>query len=289
MTAFRIHAVYLSVIAVLAYALWSEKRTNEGISEQVQKVLLKDYNLVEEWCEITRSEIEKGINANPIPNKQYRVKLEMLDNYVKNKTQLLNDANCNLVKHKNVDIKSIENTINSISNDLKMIINEGDSIFFKDKNYESAHILTDDDLKKQPLLYFQTMKNKILHTSDLYLNYLYNKTVRPYCGRFDKYKVVLEPKKLPIIEGETFEADVYLSVYTTTPISQNTIIQVNGKTLEVKDGIGHYIEQTKSSGLKNMKAQISLQNPATGERTTATGEFEYHVLPKCSVDCNKTQ
>ena len=49
--------------------------------------------------------------------------------------------------------------------------------------------------------------------------------------RFDSFKTAIAPKKAVLIEGEIFEADIYLTPFSSYP-SSNVTIKVNGEPLK---------------------------------------------------------
>jgi gliding motility-associated protein GldM len=94
--------------------------------------------------------------------------------------------------------------------------------------------------------------------------------------KFDGFKVAIAPKNGYIIQGEKFEADVYLAAYSTNPGS-GVSISVNGGGIATKDGVGHYTATAGELGKKKVTASASIKNPMTGETKTVNGEFEYEV------------
>ena len=129
-----------------------------------------------------------------------------------------------------------------------------------------------------------SLRNQIQADKILMLNYLDNKTgSTDVCG-WTMYRAAIAPKKAALIEGETFEADIYLAKYESVP-SSNLTIKVNGKLLEINGGFAHFKSKNQTIGTKTIKAEAIIRNPLTGTYTTTEGSFEYQVLPKCSRDC----
>jgi gliding motility-associated protein GldM len=100
--------------------------------------------------------------------------------------------------------------------------------------------------------------------------------------KFDKFKVAIAPKKSYLIRGDKFEADVYLAAFSSDP-GQGVSISVNGSGLGLKEGVAHYESTPSSLGKQTVKATASIRNPATGQVTTTTGEFEYEVGEKSAT------
>lgn len=93
--------------------------------------------------------------------------------------------------------------------------------------------------------------------------------------KVDKFLVGLSAKKGYIILGETYEADVYLSAYSSK--ADNVSITAGGRSLPVKDGIGKYTDKPGSIGTKNFEVAISVRNPATGQTERVVQKYEYEV------------
>ena len=62
-------------------------------------------------------------------------------------------------------------------------------------------------------------------------------------------------------------------------------ITIDNIEVPVVDGCARFSRIEKSKGLKKIRARAILPNIETGERHSIISEFEYHVLPKCSRDC----
>ncbi|MBP7699175.1 MAG: gliding motility protein GldM [Saprospiraceae bacterium] len=104
--------------------------------------------------------------------------------------------------------------------------------------------------------------------------------------KFDKFTPVLFAKKAYLLQGETYEAEVSVGAYSSQSAG-NVSINVNGRSLPVKDGIAKYTETANSTGTRKINVNVNLKNPFTGETVNAKKEFEYEVgLPSvaCSAD-----
>lgn len=111
------------------------------------------------------------------------------------------------------------------------------------------------------------------------LNYFMDKVSGRIELKFDKFKVAIAPKKSYLVRGDKFEADVYLAAYSSNP-GQNVSINVNGTGLALRDGVGRYETTPNGIGKQTVKATATIFNPATNERTTTEGTFEYEVGEK---------
>jgi hypothetical protein len=128
-----------------------------------------------------------------------------------------------------------------------------------------------------------TMQNQIEMDKVACLNHIFNYTGSNDHHR-DTYKLVISSQKTALIEGETFNANISLSVFSTNLGSETTFI-VNGKVMPIKGGIAYFKATNLSVGTKKVKAEARIRNPLTGHITTENAEFEYEVLPKYSRDC----
>ncbi len=93
--------------------------------------------------------------------------------------------------------------------------------------------------------------------------------------KFNTFEPVISAKKGYVISGEKYEADVFLSAYSSD--ANNISISVNGTGLPVKDGKAHYETGTSSIGSKKYAVAIRVTNPLTKEVTPYNKEFEYEV------------
>ena len=94
--------------------------------------------------------------------------------------------------------------------------------------------------------------------------------------KFDSFEPVVSAKKGYIIQGEKYEAEVFLSAYSKQS-SGNTRISAGGQSLTVRDGKGLYTTTPSSTGTKKYTVNISVKNPLTGETKSYKKEFEYEV------------
>ncbi len=107
------------------------------------------------------------------------------------------------------------------------------------------------------------------------LNYI-AKQVNGIEIKLDQFLVAISPNNGYVIKGEKFSADVALAAYSSNPGTGVSIV-VNGQSLGVKEGIGHYETIANTLGKQTIKATASIKNPLTGEVKSATKDFTYEV------------
>lgn len=104
--------------------------------------------------------------------------------------------------------------------------------------------------------------------------------------KFDAFQPAISAPKGYVIAGEKYEADVFLSAFSTT--ADNISISVDGRSLPLKDGIAKYETGTSSTGTKTYKVSINVKNPLTGEIKNYAKDFQYEVGQRsCSVQLDK--
>ncbi len=93
--------------------------------------------------------------------------------------------------------------------------------------------------------------------------------------KFDAFQPAISAPKGYVIAGEKYEADIFLSAYSTN--ADNISISVDGRPLPIKDGVAKYEVTTSSTGVKTYKVTVNVKNPLTGEVKTYTKDFQYEV------------
>ncbi len=93
--------------------------------------------------------------------------------------------------------------------------------------------------------------------------------------RMDSYEPVISAQKGYVISGEKYEADVFLSAYSST--ANNISISVNGASRPVQQGKAHYETTAEGLGTKKYSVNIAVKNPLTGEVKSYNKEFSYEV------------
>lgn len=97
---------------------------------------------------------------------------------------------------------------------------------------------------------------------------------------FDKFEPVSSPEKSYVIVGEKFATDVFLS----TSSSQTDIsVRVNGASVPLREGKGHYEATAGEVGEKSYKVDITVKNPTTNKIETYSKTFKYEVGRKSAA------
>lgn len=112
-------------------------------------------------------------------------------------------------------------------------------------------------------------------SSSAVLNYLFKKVTGEEI-KFDAFEPVISAQKGYVIKGEKYQADVFLSAYSTSA-SGNTRILVNGGSLPVKEGKASYETVPTTLGTKQYNVEIQVTNPLTNEVKSYKKTFEYEV------------
>lgn len=93
--------------------------------------------------------------------------------------------------------------------------------------------------------------------------------------KFDKFVPGVNPKKNYVILGESFEADVFMSAFSSK--ADNVTVNVDGQNIPLKEGVGTYTSKPGSVGEKKYNVTINVKNPATGLVESVKKEFSYEV------------
>lgn len=93
---------------------------------------------------------------------------------------------------------------------------------------------------------------------------------------YDRFQVAIIPNATTLIQGEKFEAKVYLAA--SSSMSKSTI-KVNGQTLKLDgSGMGTYTASASSTGEFPVNASITTKTGA-GDTKTIKGDMKYKVVP----------
>lgn len=103
-----LHGIYLSIIGILGFQLWSKTTETRYMFGQVDQVLKSNNELLRLNSESMLNEIEKNYSTNPekyeyfhagskVYSKLFQSALNMIDRY-DNKTKLLENINLNELK-----------------------------------------------------------------------------------------------------------------------------------------------------------------------------------------------
>jgi hypothetical protein len=303
------HLIYLSIIAFLGYNYWSSVQAFKAF-EHLDKQLGVDASVMKNSEASIWQSIEKNCRAYPSPvNLAFQGKSEIaltMGNQVilsieKNRKSLnldtINQSNFKGISPNNSFFSS--NKIDEIKTELMRfhdkLIQLPDTEDRKsiEDNLLTIKAIKDEKywngLKHLPLngisAELSALNSQIQSDKIVMLNY-FNSKIGGYesivCG--PTFRTAIAPKNAALIEGETFEADIYLAKYESVP-RNNLIIKVNGEPLEIKEGVAHFKSKNQTIGTRSIKAEALIMNPLTGLMNSIPCYFEYQVLPKCSRDC----
>jgi hypothetical protein len=302
------HLIYCTIIAFLGYNYWSSVQAFQAFGH-VNQQLNVDYLVMDNSSTLPYNAIKKICLAYPnTANNEILNQAKSVVNFATssidfikvNKSVLhldpinLLNYECNspnnsffneakIVEIKNNLIEFRKNLINMTPNevDQKTI----DNLLLTTKTINSTSYWK--TLKYLPLTGILTelsfLENQIKCDEITLLNYFNKKFSVSELDDSD-FKTAIAPKKAVLINGEIFEAEIYLAKYASYT-GNNVRFIVNGQPLDAQDGIVHFMGQSETVGTKIIKAEAIVTNPLTGFTKTTTGYFEYQVLPKCSRDC----
>jgi hypothetical protein len=304
------HSIYLSIIAFLGFNYWSSVQAFKAFGHFNQQLNV-DNVVMDNAIEFANKEIGKRCNQYPnafnllILNKAEMIQKstdKLIDFIENNKKQLNLDTinSFNYVQNSPYNsffnaskIAEIKNKLTQYSKELSYLTsNEKDKKGIE--NQLSTIKIVNNELYWQTLKY-QSLNGVLMQLSFLenqikldvitMLNYLYFEQIQSGESiEFISYKTAIAPRKGVLIEGEVFEADIYIAKYASS-LNNNAVIKVNGEILETKDGVAHFKSKKQTIGNKQITAESIINNPFTGNAITVNGSYEYQVLPKCSRDC----
>lgn len=122
---------------------------------------------------------------------------------------------------------------------------------------------------------FRKFQNDMKSSEAAVLNYLVNQ-VGATTFKVDNFIPIASAPKSYVIAGEPYEADITIGA-SSRSVYENMSIEVNGRALDVEDGIASYQTSTSGTGVKKYEVDITLTNPTTGEVETYSKTFEYEV------------
>lgn len=92
--------------------------------------------------------------------------------------------------------------------------------------------------------------------------------------RFDGLMPVLAPRECPRA-GAPFKAEIFFASYSSH--AENVRIKVNGKSVPVEAGLGHYTKTFTRPGEHKLSVEIQVRNPLIGEIKTYIKDFATFV------------
>ena len=315
MKQWSIHLIYISIIAFLGYNYWSSVQAFKAF-EHLNAQLKSDSTVIINSAFQIRQKLDRILGAYPNPiSLHYSGAVQNNSDRADSTINFLgltkskfiqmngginsskNDELINSNSTKTSELFFTQTELNEIRDRLIQVYkHQIDSVDHeKDKEILLQHLHLPDLvannafwllLNKLPasgvLAELSYIQNMIKTDEITMLNYYLQ--MNSFCGSFDEFKTAIAPQKAALIEGETFEANIYLAAYLSSPQSGVTI-KVNGEPLEIKQGVAHFKGKKETIGSKTIKAEAVVKNPLTGQTKITEGYFEYQVLPKCSRDC----
>ena len=133
------------------------------------------------------------------------------------------------------------------------------------------------------LTQLSSLQNKVIFDNSTFFHYVQQKFSSDNLI-FNDYKIVVAPKKVNLSEGDSIEADVYLTNYAKNMDTYSTL-KVNGKTIPTNLGVAHFVQEKPKVGINRLEAKAEIRNLVTGKTYTTTTLFEFLVSPKCCKDC----
>ena len=292
MKSIYLHVFYLTIIAFLGYNYWSSVQAFKAF-EHLDKQLKTDYGIMDNIASEIFRDIRKNTSAYQSPQNQlYHALSERTMKKSHDLTNFIDSAKTHVVNSKPFTDNQIKEKLTQFSGDATNPINDKTDRDNLLQQFNLPKLLADNAywqlIKTLPtsgiLAELSFIQNKIKTDEITLLNYYFNITSSTDVCGWTVYRAAIAPKKAALIEGETFEADVFIASYSNN-LGSNVIIKVNGEPLEIKEGVAHFKSKNQTIGTKTIKAEAIIRNPLTGQTTTTEGSFEYQVLPKCSRDC----
>lgn len=279
-----LHGVYLSIIGILVFQLYATTKARDLAFEQVEEILKNNFQVLDADTQSLFEKIQKQYPTNPVRYEGFMTQATLVRNESKS---VLNFISKELVNTQ-PNVIGIKDSVQRLFNKLSSTADKTDSIELANK-FGLNKLLQNDTFWKifneNQTTSLLLLKNQIKFDNLVYYNYLLDKIGEKFeliCG--PTFMLAIAPKKAALIEGEKFEADVYLGQYSNNP-SSDFILNVNNQNLIIKEGVGHFEKIEKTTGLKTIHALAKIFNPIIGDTIIVKGEYEYHVLPKCSQNC----
>ena len=281
-----LHGIYLSVIGVLGFQLWAKTVENKTIFTQIEQVSINTTKELSKESEHIYDIILNNVATNPTRYEVFQFKGKKIVEASNSAIKLINQNIFQIHKHESVDIEKLRVSLAFFLKELNTIDDKNDSLYLIQK-FGLLKLIQNDTIwkgvQKKGIVYFELLKNQILLDKILYLNYISDKMSANDFRCNWRFKVAIAPRKSVLIEGEKFEADIFIVSY---PIFGSHIsYTVDDSELLVEDGVSSFSKIESGIGLKTHNAKATIKNPVTGESLTSNAEFQYHVLPKCSQNC----
>ncbi len=113
-------------------------------------------------------------------------------------------------------------------------------------------------------------------SGNMIINYLGSK-IGATVVKFDKFVVVNSPKQTYLLQGDTYEADIFLSAASS---QAKVNVSVNGSSLPAREGVATYKSTPSGLGEQSYTASITVTNPFNNKSETYKKTFKYTVGTK---------
>lgn len=133
---------------------------------------------------------------------------------------------------------------------------------------------------EEVLLILQNLLTRIKASENAILGYFMTKTSGFTIRCFFGPVVGISPENPAPMVGEWYTAEVFAATFEPNP-QNNMQILVDGKMLEIKDGIATFQRRYSTPGEKKYTAEIIFTNPHTGMTSSTKKEFSVTVVDSC--------
>ena len=282
-----LHGIYLSIIGILGFQLWSKTTETRYTFGQVDQVLKSNNEILKSTSEDMFRAIESNYLRNPEKYEPVYTNAKEIRTASQSSSNFIDINSTNTKLKVSLNLNDFRDSLNNFSKKSTFVDDIVDSIILLkhcilNKTIENHTFWS--SFMSNPSTNFLLLKNQNLLDEIVYLNYFMDKVSGRIIINDSPFRVVIAPKKAVLIDGEKFQADIFLAAYSNNP-GTGLSFTINNQDLSIKDGVAKYSKTESSTGLKTIKVIASIRNPATGETTQRIGEYEYHVLPKCSQNC----
>jgi hypothetical protein len=282
-----LHGIYLSIIGILGFQLWLKTAETRFVFSQVDQALKSNNELLRLNSETILYEIEKNYSTNPNKYGFFHTGSKVYSLLSQSASNIIDKYENKAKLQESINLNDLKDSLSILSKKTGFVNDEKESLALT-KQCNLIKTIQNDTFWKyfmsNPSTNFQLLKNQIKLDELVFLNYFLDKVSGKVEIRELWFHVIIAPKKGVLIEGEKFQADIFLAEYSINP-GTGLSFTVNNQNLPIEDGVAYYSKTEKTTGLKTIKVNASIRNPATGESTNVKGEFEYHILPKCSQNC----
>jgi len=113
-------------------------------------------------------------------------------------------------------------------------------------------------------------------SGNMIINYLGSK-IGATVVKFDKFVVTSSPKQTYLLQGDTYESEIFLSAASS---QAKVKVSVNGSPLTAREGVATYKSTPSGLGEQSYNASITVTNPFNNKSETYKKTFKYTVGTK---------